>query len=80
MTQKRMSRNQNQLLEADMVYIKDFDLFHLLTDEKLKHLAIIAHVCYGSTDLSLHCMMLLGNRGVLKKDDIVFTVILRFVR
>lgn len=52
----------NQLLEADIVYVKDFSKPELMTDEQLKHLAIIAHEVYGSWDLTLRCLMLLEKR------------------
>ncbi|MFB1295584.1 FkbM family methyltransferase [Mycobacterium sp. pW049] len=55
----------NQLLEADIVYVRDFSKPDLMSDEQLKHLALIAHHCYGSTDLALRCVMLLEHRGSL---------------
>jgi hypothetical protein len=33
----------NQLTEADVVYVRDFTHPDLMTDEQLKHLALIAH-------------------------------------
>jgi len=56
----------NQLLEADIVYVRDFVHPQLMTDEQIKHLALIAHYCYKSFDLTLRCIMLLEQRGVLK--------------
>jgi len=64
-------RNQNQLLEADMVYIKGFSRFQGVSTEKLKQLAFILHACYGSTELALHCLMILGNRGAVSKPAIL---------
>lgn len=55
----------NQLLEADIVYVRDFAHPEKFSDEQLKHLALIAHHCYGSFDLALRCVMLLEQRGVL---------------
>jgi FkbM family methyltransferase len=53
-----------QLLEADIVYVRD--LFRVdLDDEQLKHLALIAHYCYGSFDLALRCVKLLEQRQAL---------------
>ena len=37
-----------------------------MTDEQLKHLALIAHHCYRSVDLALRCVMLLEQRQVLE--------------
>lgn len=55
----------NQLLEADIVYVRDFSKPELMSDEQLKQLAIVAHHCYGSHDLALRCIMLLENRKAL---------------
>lgn len=42
----------NQVFQADMVYVRDFRAFESLPSARLKALAVIAHVCYGSTDLA----------------------------
>lgn len=55
----------NQLLEADLVYVRDFSRPELMDDEQLKHLAIVAHYCYRSVDLALRCVMLLERRGAI---------------
>lgn len=55
----------NQLLEADLVYVRDFSRPDTMSDEQLKHLALIAHHCYRSIDLTLRCVMLLEQRGAL---------------
>ena len=55
----------DQLLEADIVYVRDFAHPETMTDEQLKHLAIIAHHCYKSFDLAMRCVMLLEKRAVL---------------
>lgn len=52
----------NQLLEADVVYVRDFSKPDLMTDEQLKQLAMIMHIVYGSYDLALRCLMLLEQR------------------
>lgn len=58
----------NQLLEADMVYIRDVRDMTPLSDEQLRHMALIAHVCYGSRDLSLRCLMALQDRKAVAGD------------
>jgi FkbM family methyltransferase len=55
-----------QLLEADIVYVRDFSRPELMSVEQIKHLALIAHYCYGSIDLALRCVMLLEQRDVLR--------------
>ncbi|WP_349269790.1 hypothetical protein MPNTM1_00246 [Mycolicibacterium parafortuitum] len=56
----------NQLLEADIVYVRDFSRPDSMSDEQLKHLALIAHHCYGSFDLATRCVLLLEQRGALE--------------
>lgn len=46
----------NQLLEADVVYVRNFMKPAEMTAEQLKHLAMIAHHCYGSFDLAANCI------------------------
>ena len=58
-------RAVNQLLEADVVYVRDIAHLDRLGDEQLKQLAMIAHHCYKSIDLALRCVMLLEQRGSL---------------
>jgi FkbM family methyltransferase len=60
----------NQLLEADVVYVKDFTKPENINDEQLKHLALISHICYSSFDLSMRCICILEERGVLAKGSI----------
>ncbi|WP_395488900.1 FkbM family methyltransferase [Cedecea davisae] len=46
----------NQLLEMDMVYVKDFTDMSVFTAEQLKQMAIIMHYCYGSVDMVIRCI------------------------
>lgn len=57
----------NQLLEADLVYVRDFSKPELMDDEQLKHLALIVHYCYGSFDLVMRCLAQLEERQALPK-------------
>ena len=52
-----------QLLEADLVYVRDFTHAANLTPEQWKHLALIAHHCYGSFDLAVRCLNMLTDLG-----------------
>jgi FkbM family methyltransferase len=56
----------NQLLEADIVYVRDFIHAENMSDEQLKHLALIAHYCYRSFDLALRCVLLLERRKAVE--------------
>jgi Methyltransferase FkbM domain len=58
-------RGLNQLLEADIVYVRDFRYPEKMSDEQLKFLAVIAHSCYGSIDLTIHILLLLAGRGTI---------------
>jgi FkbM family methyltransferase len=55
----------NQLLEADVVYVRDFTRAENMSEEQLKQLALIAHYCYGSYDLSARCIEAASARGSL---------------
>ncbi len=46
----------NQMVEADAVYVRDFIKADRMDSEQLKHLAVIAHHCYGSFDLVVNCV------------------------
>ncbi|MGM4918114.1 FkbM family methyltransferase [Tardiphaga sp. 813_E8_N1_3] len=58
----------NQLVEADVVYVRDFIQAEAMDSEQLKHLALIAHHCYGSFDLALNCVHHLASRGAVAPD------------
>jgi FkbM family methyltransferase len=60
----------NQLLEADVIYVKDFVNMDQLSDEQLKHMAMIAHHCYGSHDLVTRCLSALDERGKIDSSAI----------
>ena len=55
----------NQLLEADLVYVRDFVHSDDISGDQLKHLCLIAHSCYGSFDLAGRCVNLLEQRKVV---------------
>ncbi|KOG56860.1 FkbM family methyltransferase [Streptomyces virginiae] len=61
-------RAQHQILEADIVYVRDFAHAEEMTDEQLKQLALIAHHVYGSTDLTYYCLSALAMRGAADRD------------
>ncbi len=58
----------NQLVEADVVYVRNFVDAEAMDSEQLKHLALIAHHCYGSFDLALNCIHHLTTRGAISPD------------
>lgn len=63
------NRGLRQLLEADMVYVRDFTQAGNMTAEQWKHLALIAHHCYGSYDLALKAVNTLAALGAVPPDS-----------
>lgn len=55
----------NQLLEADIVYVRDFINHESMDDQQIKQLALIAHHCYKSYDLVMRCIEVLVKRDSL---------------
>ena len=58
----------NQLLESDIIYIKDPFRTELLDDEQLKKLILLSHYCFKSYDLSVFFILELEKRKILKKN------------
>ena len=58
----------NQMLEADIVYVRDIRHMQDWSDTQLAHMAIIAHYCYRSFDLTIKCLSEMVGRGVASKD------------
>ena len=52
----------NQLLEADIVYIRDPLGASSWTDEQLRKLAVLAHDCFSSFDLAFYLILELNRR------------------
>ena len=61
-------RGGNQLLEADIVYVRDIAYPERMTTEQLSQLAMIACHVYGSIDLALFCITELSRRGQASAD------------
>jgi FkbM family methyltransferase len=53
----------HQLLEADLVYVRNMVKASELSSEQLRKLAVISHLCYNSPDLAARCIMELQNRS-----------------
>jgi FkbM family methyltransferase len=62
------SSTLNQLLEADVVYVRDFIRPGAMDAEQLKHLALIAFHCYRSLDLAANCVGRLVLLGAVPAD------------
>jgi FkbM family methyltransferase len=63
------NRGIRQLLETDMIYVRDFSRAENMNAEQWKHLALIAHHCYGSYDLALKAIVTLIGMGALPDDS-----------
>jgi FkbM family methyltransferase len=60
----------NQLLESDIVYIRD--LIHgTLTEDQLRKLAAIAHFSYRSPDLAARCLTELSKRNAIEDSAVL---------
>ena len=62
------NRGIRQLLETDMVYVRDFSRAENMSVEQWKHLALVAHHCYGSYDLVLKAILTLMQLGAVPAD------------
>jgi FkbM family methyltransferase len=62
------NRGIRQLLETDMVYVRDFTRPDAMSAEQWKHLALVAHHCYGSYDLVLKAILTLMQLGAVPAD------------
>ena len=62
------NRGIRQLLETDMVYVRDFSGPENMDTEQWKQLALVAHYCYGSYDLTLRAILTLIQLGALPDD------------
>lgn len=58
-------KGQNQLLDNDIVYVRDFRKMESWSDEMLKQLALLALCCYGSIDLVGYCLIGLAHRNLV---------------
>jgi len=63
------SKTINQLLDGDMAYVRDFRHLELLSDRQLRVMALIAHACYGSFDLTCYLLQELIRREVVPPDS-----------
>jgi len=60
----------HQLLEADLVYIRNLVKASELSSDQLRKLAVISHFCYNSPDLTARCIMELQNRNDVPADTV----------
>lgn len=59
------TRALNQLLEGDMVYVRDFSKDDNMEIDQWKRLAYLAHHLYCSYDLTVRCILACERRGAL---------------
>ena len=57
-----------QLLEADVVYVRDFSQAEAMDGEQWKHVALVAHHCYESFDLAYRAIAGAARRGGVRPD------------
>jgi FkbM family methyltransferase len=56
-------RHLNQVVEADVVYVRDFRRMDAMSPHQLTQLALVAHYAYASFDLAARCIRELEQRG-----------------
>ncbi|MBM3555532.1 MAG: FkbM family methyltransferase [Alphaproteobacteria bacterium] len=61
-------RAGNQLLEADLIYVKDPLKLEILTGAQLATLATLAHHAFNSFDLCAYLLLELESRGLIPQD------------
>ena len=59
----------NQLLESDVVYIKDPLKINNWTDVEVQKMAVLAHYCFKSVDLCAFCLIELERRNLLADES-----------
>jgi FkbM family methyltransferase len=60
----------NQLLEADIVYMRNMVKPAAMSDLQIKKLAVIANYCYASPDLVVRCLLELQLRSAVGADAV----------
>lgn len=58
----------HQMLEADMLYVRDCRQALRMSIEQWQQLALLAHHAFGSLDLAMHCIQMLVARDALPPD------------
>lgn len=59
-----------QLLEADLVYVRNLVKASELSSDQLRKLAVISHVCYNSPDLAARCIIELQLRNSVPENSV----------
>jgi len=55
----------NQLLESDIIYIRDPILLDSLTNTQLQKFVTLSHYCFSSVDLCVHLLIEMEKRGLV---------------
>ena len=63
-------RRKSQLLDGDAAFVRSLLRLEILSDEELKHLALISDSCFQSYDLTLRALHLLEERGAIESSNI----------
>ncbi len=59
-----------QLLEADLVYVRNYFAPDALDAAQLKQLCLVMHCCYGAYDLCMTCLLRLQKLGQVSADGV----------
>jgi hypothetical protein len=58
----------NQVVEADIVYVRDFRAMERMSVDQLGHFAMLAHHVFRSFDLAARCLMELAHRKAIRRE------------
>lgn len=61
---------EDDLVDCDAVYVRDFAKMDRMTEPQVGHLAMIAHYCYSARNLTWRCLAELQKRGRLDSDTL----------
>ena len=64
----KTKRMQDQLLDGDGIYLRNIAEPEKLSDDQLKHLALLAAAVFDSHSLALYCIDALATRGAVAAD------------
>lgn len=67
-TRLRKNGHANQLLDGDAVFLRSLRRPDALSDEQLKHMAILCDAVIGSFDVAVRCLDVLLARGAIDAD------------
>ena len=69
-TRLEKTEHSNQLLDGDAIFLRSLRSETALSDEQLKHMAILCDAVIESFDVAVRCLDLLLARGAVDRDAV----------